>query len=313
MREHNRVAEQLSRINPHWNDEKLFHTARKIVSAIVQQITYGEFLPRLIGRDYVDRFELTLQQSGYYEGYDPECNGMMRNEISAAVLRLGHTLLKPSFERLDVNFKTAKRPLKLREAFFNSDMLYAPDAIDELLRGIVTSSIEVFDHSITEEVTNHLFEERNKPFSGMDLISLNLQRAREHGLQPYNRYRELCNLTRARRFEDLAGEFTPEVIAKFKRVYEHVDDIDLFSGGVSENSLHGALTGPTFACLLGMQFRSLRKCDRFWYETSDKFARFTEDQLTEIRKVLLSKIICTNGDNIPQIQKQALDQPDPFL
>jgi len=147
----------------------------------------------------------------------------------------------------------------------------------------------------------------------MDLISLNLQRAREHGLQPYNRYREICNLTRARRFEDLSGEFTPQVIEKLKRVYAHVDDIDLFTGGVSENSLHGALVGPTFGCLIGMQFRSLRKCDRFWYETSDPFTRFSEDQLREIRKMLLSKVICTNGDNIPQVQKQALDLPDPFL
>lgn len=49
------------------------------------------------------------------------------------------------------------------------------------------------------------------------------------------------------------------------------------------------------------------------YENSDKFTRFTEDQLAEIRKVKLSKIICTNADQIPQIQRQAMDMPDPFL
>ena len=46
------------------------------------------------------------------------------------------------------------------------------------------------------------------------------------------------------------------------------------------------------------------------YETSDKFARFSEDQLTEIRKVKLSKIICTNADKITRIQKHAMDMPD---
>lgn len=192
-------------------------------------------------------------------------------------------------------------------------MLYKAGAIDELLRGIVTSSIETFDNSVTEEVTNHLFEEARKPFSGMDLIALNLQRGRDHGLQPYNYYRGLCNMTVARRFEDLSGEMTPSAIAKLKRVYEHVDDIDLFSGGISETSLHGALVGPTVGCLLGMQFRALRKCDRFWYEGSNRFTRFSEEQLAEVRKVKLAKVICTNGDQITAIQKHAFDLPDQFV
>lgn len=92
-------------------------------------------------------------------------------------------------------------------------------AIDELLRGLVTSSIEKFDNSITEEVTNHLFEERGKPFSGMDLIALNLQRARDHGIPSYNHYRKLCNMTKARTFEELT-EIPPEIIQKLRFVYE---------------------------------------------------------------------------------------------
>ena len=87
------------------------------------------------------------------------------------------------------------------------------------MRGIITQSIQTFDKSITDEVTDHLFEERNKPFSGMDLISLNLQRARDHGLQPYNKYRVLCNLTGATRFEDLV-EIPQAARDKLRRVYE---------------------------------------------------------------------------------------------
>lgn len=62
--------------------------------------------------------------NGYSNGYDNQCDATIMNEFSAAIFRLGHTLLKPSFERLDRNYQTIKASIKLREAFFNSDMIY---------------------------------------------------------------------------------------------------------------------------------------------------------------------------------------------
>lgn len=45
-----------------------------------------------------------------------------------------------------------------------------------------------------------------------------------------------------------------------------VDDVDLFTGGLSEKPNRGALVGPTFGCLVGRQFHYLRRGDRYWYE-----------------------------------------------
>lgn len=97
-----------------------------------------------------------------------------------------------------------------------------------LIRGLVTTSIETLDNTITEEVTNHLFEEPKKPFSGMDLISLNLQRARDHGIPPYNDYREKCNLTRAKTFEDLVSDIPAKIVERLKKVYEYEQLLLLF-------------------------------------------------------------------------------------
>jgi hypothetical protein len=34
MRQHNRIARQLSDINPHWNDEQLFQVKRRLLTAV---------------------------------------------------------------------------------------------------------------------------------------------------------------------------------------------------------------------------------------------------------------------------------------
>ena len=45
-------------------------------------------------------------------------------------------------------------------------------------------------------------------------------------------------------------------------LYDSPSDIDLFTGGLSEVPLKGALVGPTFACVIGIQFQKAKKCDR---------------------------------------------------
>lgn len=88
------------------------------------------------------------------------------------------------------------------------------------MRGLVTSSMETLDHSITEEVTNHLFENKQIPFSGMDLAALNIQRARDHGIPGYNEYRKFCNLTKAKTFDDLTKEIPANIVERLKNVYK---------------------------------------------------------------------------------------------
>merc|ERR1719391_1879856 len=109
--------------------------------------------------------------------------------------------------------------------------------------------METMDNRVTEEVVNHLFEERGKARSGMDLVALNIQRGREHGLPGYNKYRELCGLQRVSEFGFLQNEMSVDMIFRMQRVYKHPDDIDLFSGLLAETRLEGALVGPTLACL----------------------------------------------------------------
>ncbi|XP_047529182.1 uncharacterized protein LOC125065554 isoform X2 [Vanessa atalanta] len=265
-------------------------------------------------REQVNLYGLKLLPSGYYKEYSPTCNPAIVTEFAAAAFRFGHSLLRPHLPRLSPTYQPVDPPILLRDGFFRPDMfMNHPPMVDELMRGLASTPMETLDQFITGEVTNHLFEDRRIPFSGIDLVALNVQRARDHGIPSYNNYRALCNLKRATTFEDLAREIPDEVIARFKRIYATVDDIDLFPGGMSERPLQGGLVGPTFACIIAIQFRQLRKCDRFWYENDNRAARFTEQQLSEIRKSTLSKVLCDNFDIASDIQRASFDLPSNFL
>ncbi|KAL5279193.1 DBLOX family protein [Megaselia abdita] len=264
LREHNRIVEGLRGVNPHWNGDQLYHHARRIVSAMNQQITFNEFLPRVLSWNAVNLYGLKLQPQGYYKEYNPACSPIIFNEFAAAAFRIGHSLLRPHIPRLSPSHQPVDPPILLRDSFFRMDIISQPGMIDEISRGLVATPMETLDQFITGEVTNHLFEDRKIPFSGVDLIALNVQRARDHGIPSYNNYRALCNLKRARSWNDLSREIPSEVIARFQKIYESVDDIDLFPGAMSERPLQGGLVGPTLACIIGIQFRQLRKCDRFW-------------------------------------------------
>ncbi|KAJ8969968.1 hypothetical protein NQ317_008531 [Molorchus minor] len=313
LREHNRITDGLRRINPHWSEDRLFDTARKIVIAENQHLTYNEFLPRILGWNAMNLYGLKLLPQGYYKEYNPGCNPSILTEFAAAAFRIGHSLLRPHIPRLSPDYQILEPPLLLRDGFFKTDLMMRENMIDEIARGLVSTPMETLDQFITGEVTNHLFEDRKIPFSGVDLVALNVQRARDHGIPSYNNYRALCNLKRAASFEDLAREIPQEVIARLKTLYASVDDIDLFPGGMSERPLQGGLIGPTFGCIIATQFMRLRKCDRFWYENDDPITRFTEPQLAEVRKTTLANIICNNLDIVGDMQRAAFDLPSTFL
>jgi len=84
LREHNRVATKLQLINPDWSDDRLFNEARRIVIAEYQHMVFTQYLPALIGQNFLKAFELDSKENGeYYTGYNQNVNllYLKRNKI----------------------------------------------------------------------------------------------------------------------------------------------------------------------------------------------------------------------------------------
>ncbi|XP_077991222.1 peroxidasin homolog [Glandiceps talaboti] len=295
LREHNRVATELLNLNPHWDDDTIYHEARKIVGAQLQHITYIHWLPKILGPRGLDIMDK-------YNGYDPNTDGSIINAFAAAAFRFGHGLINPMIFRFNSTFQPIPEGnLPLHKAFFSPYRVVDEGGIDPILRGLFGSPAKELSPNevINTELTEHLFQMAHTV--ALDLAALNLQRGRDHAIPGYNDWRVLCNMSAATTFDDLRKEISDEnVREKLELLYRHPGNIDLWIAGMVEDALPDGLLGPTFTCILAKQFQRTRNGDRFWYENPGVF---TPAQLTQIKQTSLAKILCDNGDHIERVQK----------
>ncbi|CAG2166450.1 unnamed protein product, partial [Oppiella nova] len=259
-----------------WSDESVYQETRRIVAAEIQTITYNEWMPLIIGRSVMKEFNLLTKPNGYTYDYDNHLNPGIFNEFATAVYRF-HTLIQGLLRLLN-NAGQVTQTIQLRKHFNNPSAMYRKGAFDEFLNGYTGNPTQTFDQFFTEDITNHLFQEHNSRF-GMDLIALNIQRGRDHGLPGYNDFRQVCGLPRVHTFKELDQVMRRGSAQIMAQVYRHVDDIDLFIAGNHERPLPDAVVGPIFACILAEQARRNKVGDRFWFENANMKHSFNEGTL----------------------------------
>lgn len=277
-REHNRIVDELASADPTLSDDELFQLARARVEAIVQAVTFNEFLPILVGEGAFED----------YAGYDNSVNPGVSVEFSTAVFRLGHTLLSSNLQRVGED-GTANAPLALRDAFFRPSLLSGEGMIEDLLRGAATQSAQALDNWVVEDVRSFLFGPPGA--GGLDLAALNIQRGRDLGVASYNDLREACGFERAETFSDITSD--PELAAALEAVYGDVDKVDAWVGGLAEDPAGDGLVGETFAYILIDQFTRLRDGDPYWSEGREGL---TEEERADLWETKLSDVILRNTD-----------------
>ncbi len=277
VREHNRIAGELAQADPLLSGEELYEGARARVGALLQAITYDEFLPLLLGPDAIDP----------YAGYDASVDARIATEFSTAAYRFGHSLLGEVLARRNGDGSaTAEGDLALASAFFAPGEI-TQHGIDSLLAGAAWQTAQEIDPRITDAVRSFLFGPPGA--GGLDLASLNIQRGRDHGLGRYNEVRLALGMDAALDWDDISSD--PTIQSALSSVYASVDDVDLWVGGLAEDAHAEGIVGELWSHILADQFTRTRDGDPFWYELV-----FSGAELAELQATTLSDVILRNTD-----------------
>ena len=249
VREHNYWAERIAEENPDWDDDQIYEAARSIVEFELQQITYNEWLPHLLGgaTDDVD--------------VDADAVGEVSVEFSTAAFRFGHTLVSSQIDLLDDGGNDAGS-MGLMDAFFNHSPV-EDSGIEAIIRGQLHATAQELDTQIVDDL--NFFLETPDGVSGFSLAALNLARGLDHGLESY------INVRAA-----LIGDIDPatldgqdwsvitddgDVQARLAAVYEDIFQVDLWVGGLAEDSVGDTQLGPLFTHIVADQFARTRAAD----------------------------------------------------
>ncbi len=281
VREHNRLAREIAAaefadrdLAEASVDEEIYQRARQIVGALVQSITYNEFLPALLGPDGLSS----------YAGYDSSVNPAVANIFSAALYRVGHTMLPNELLRLaDDGSPTQAGAIGLAESFFQPSLI-VDSGIEAFLKGLSVQPAQEIDALVSDSVRNMLFD----PPAQFDLAAINIQRGRDHGLPDYNQARIDLGLQSLTSFSQITGDRS--TARNLARAYDgQINNLDVWIAAIAEDHLPGGSVGELIHTVLVDQFQRARDGDRFYFENI-----LEGDLLREVQATRLSDVIRRN-------------------
>ena len=143
------------------------------------------------------------------DDFDPR----VTNEFATAVFRVGHTLIPEIITTFTKITRKALKPVplnrtRLADVFSDGDFLRQPNFFDEVLRGMTIQKSEDYDNNFVPAITNQLFDDGE---FGLDLIAINMQRGRDHGLPGYIHYRKSCGGKTITNFNQLGPNIDEKV------------------------------------------------------------------------------------------------------
>ena len=104
-------------------------------------------------------------------------------------------------------------------------MLSLLSGIRQNAKGLHVDRPWLVDENFPEPMRDQLFNQRR------DIVALNLNRGRDHGLDSYANYRRAYGLSVPNSWNDLFQTHPSNVVSQLRNVYDHVGDVELYIGG----------------------------------------------------------------------------------
>jgi hypothetical protein len=278
-REHNVVCDELRSHYPGWSDERVFQTARLIVSALIAKIHTVEWTPAILGTEVIDiglktnwngppsgdwltKLGIWLLDANATVGIPktkPDHHGVPYSltEDFVTVYRL-HPLIPDDYRLLD--HRTGR--LVNERTFLD----ISGDKTDDELRALgLENLLYSFGTAHPGAITLHNYPDALRHFERngeiVDLAVADLVRTRRRGVPRYNDFREGLHKPRVRRWEELSDD--PETVRTLRRLYRSVDEVDTMIGLFAERPPGGfGFSDTAFRIFILMASRRIQS-DRF--------------------------------------------------
>ncbi|WP_405889008.1 catalase [Streptomyces sp. NBC_01136] len=277
-REHNAVCDALRAAYPSMSEERIYQTARLVVSALIAKIHTVEWTPAILATKAIDLGLHTnwqgppknwLNQLGLwlFEAHSlvgipktlPDHHGVPYSltEDFVTVYRM-HPLIPDDFELRDHHFGHRQETLGFLD-------IQGGAAEAQIRKTGLANTLYSFGIAHPGAITLHNFPRSLQRFERdgeiIDLSVVDLVRTRRRGVPRYNDFRAGLHKQRIRSFEELTEN--AETLARLKEVYSSVDEIDTMVGLFAENPPEGfGFSDTAFRIFILMATRRLQS-DRF--------------------------------------------------
>jgi len=277
-REHNAVCAALRAEYPAMGEERIYQTARLVVSALIAKIHTVEWTPAILAteaidialhtnwqgppRKWLDQLGLWLFEAHSLTGIpktlpDHHAAPYSLTEDFVTVYRM-HPLIPDDFELREHHFGQ-----RLETVGFLDIQGGAAEA--RIRKTGLANTLYSFGIAHPGAITLHNFPRSLQRFERegeiIDLSVVDLVRTRRRGVPRYNDFRAGLHQPRLRSFEELTEN--AETLARLKEVYRSVDEIDTVVGLFGENPPTGfGFSDTAFRVFILMASRRLQS-DRF--------------------------------------------------
>lgn len=224
LREHNRIARTLADAHPHWDDERLFETARNVLTVLLIKLVIEEYINHLTPYHFQFRFEPSSFPNEPW--YRPNWIAVEFN-----LLYRWHSLIPATLWVGGEN-------LSLQETMNRTKTLLTRAGLGPLFE----------DASRQPGGKVGLFNTAEWFWSKAEALSI--EAGRRVQLRSFNDYLEHCKFPRATGFDQVSSD--PKVREALRELYRRADDIELYVGLFAQDTRPNSVLPPLMARLVGV-------------------------------------------------------------